>query len=130
MVSLGLNSALMSKEISAISHGGSPAAPLDLLPLLRGAPEVPILLGSPHLCRVAGVVWCGVVWCGVVWCGVVWCGVVWCGVVWCGVVWCGVVWCGVVWCGVVWCGVVWCGVVCRRRCHQKAMAGMSTHGYR
>ena len=62
--------------------------------------------------------------------GVVWCGVVWCGVVWCGVVWCGVVWCGVVWCGVVWCGVVWCGVVCRRRCYQKAMAGMSTHGYR
>ena len=55
---------------------------------------------------------------------------VWCGVVWCGVVWCGVVWCGVVWCGVVWCGVVWCGVVCRRRCYQKAMAGMSTHGYR
>ena len=53
-----------------------------------------------------------------------------CGVVWCGVVWCGVVWCGVVWCGVVWCGVVWCGVVCRRRCYQKAMAGMSTHGYR
>ena len=42
----------------------------------------------------------------------------------------GVVWCGVVWCGVVWCGVVWCGVVCRRRCYQKAMAGMSTHGYR
>ena len=63
-------------------------------------------------------------------CGVMWCGVVWCGVVWCGVVWCGVVWCGVVWCGVVWCGVVWCGVVCRRRCYQKAMAGMSTHGYR
>ena len=31
---------------------------------------------------------------------------------------------------VVWCGVVWCGVVCRRRCYQKAMAGMSTHGYR
>ena len=61
-------------------------------------------------------------------CGVVWCGVVWCGVVWCGVVWCGVVWCGVVWCGVVWCGVVWCGVVCRRRCYQKAKAGMSTHG--
>ena len=58
------------------------------------------------------------------------CGVVWCGVVWCGVVWCGVVWCGVVWCGVVWCGVVWCGVVCRRRCYQKAKAGMSTHGYR
>ena len=47
------------------------------------------------------------------------------GVVWCGVVWCGVVWCGVVWCGVVWCGVVWCGVVCRRRCYQMAMAGMS-----
>ena len=44
--------------------------------------------------------------------------------------WCGVVWCGVVWCGVVWCGVVWCGVVCRRRYYQKAMAGMSTHGYR
>ena len=80
-----------------------------------------------------GVVWCGVVWCGMVWCGVcgvVWCGVVWCGVVWCGVVWCGVVWCGVVWCGVMWCGVVWCGVVCRRRCYQKAMAWMSTHGYR
>ena len=50
--------------------------------------------------------------------------------VWCGVVWCGVVWCGVVWCGVVWCGVVWCGVVCRRRCYQKAKAGMSTQGYR
>ena len=33
------------------------------------------------------------------------------------------VWCGVVWYGVV--GVVWCGVVCRRRCYQKAMAGMS-----
>ena len=48
--------------------------------------------------------------------------------VWCGVVWCGVVWCGVVWCGVVWCGVVWCGVVCRRRCYQRAKAGMSTHG--
>ena len=41
---------------------------------------------------------------------------------------CGVVWCGVVWCGVVWCGVVWCGVVCRRRCYQRAKAGMSTHG--
>ena len=95
-----------------------------------------------------GAMWYGVVWCGVVWCGVVWCGVVWCGVVWCGVVWCGVVWdpprwqglcyhrahlwaasdSGVVWCGVVWCGVVWCGVVCRRRCYQKAKAGMSTHG--
>ena len=24
----------------------------------------------------------------------------------------------------------WCGVVCRRRCYQKAKAGMSTHGYR
>ena len=47
-----------------------------------------------------------------------------------GAVWCGVVWCGVVWCGVVWCGVVWCGVVCRRRCYQKAKAGMSTHGFR
>ena len=30
----------------------------------------------------------------------------------------------------VQCGVVWCGVVCRRRCYQKAMAGMSIHGYR
>ena len=77
-----------------------------------------------------GVVWCGVVWCGVVWGGVGWGGVGWGGVMWCGVVWCGVVWCGVVWCGVVWCGVVWCGVVCRRRCYQKAKAGMSTHGYR
>ena len=28
------------------------------------------------------------------------------------------------------CGVVWCGMVCRRRCYQKAMAGMSTHGCR
>ena len=33
-------------------------------------------------------------------------------------------------CSVVWGGCVGCGVVCRRRCYQKAMAGMSTHGYR
>ena len=26
--------------------------------------------------------------------------------------------------------LLWCGVACRRRCYQKAMAGMSTHGYR
>ena len=46
---------------------------------------------------------------------------------------CCVVWCSVVLCCVVWCGVdcvVWCGVVCRKRCYQKAIAGMSTHGYR
>ena len=33
-------------------------------------------------------------------------------------------------CAVVYCVVVWCVVLCRRRCYQKAMAGMSTHGYR
>ena len=43
---------------------------------------------------------------------------------------CGVLWGAVLRCGVVWCGVAWCGVVCRRRCYQKAMAGMSTDGYR
>ena len=90
-----------------------------------------------------GLVWTSVVWCGVGWggvgCGGVQCGVVcgvWCVVcgVWCVVcgVWCVVcgVWCVVcgVWCVVcgVWC-VVWCGVVCRRRCYQKAMAGMVLH---
>ena len=51
-----------------------------------------------------------------------------CGVLRCDV-WCAAVQCSAVWYGVVWCGVVWCGVVCRRRCYQKAMAGMSTHGY-
>ena len=25
--------------------------------------------------------------------------------------------------------ILWCGVMCRRRCNQKAMAGISTHGY-
>ena len=72
----------------------------------------------------------------------------------CSVVWCGVVWCGVpkallpegngrdvyprvqvngrgCVCGVrAVCKCVGCGVVCRRRCYQKAKAGMSTHGYR
>ena len=52
------------------------------------------------------------------------------GAVWCGVVRPGVVWCGVAWRGVAWRGVAWCGVVCRKRCYQKAMAGMSTHGYK
>ena len=37
---------------------------------------------------------------------------------------------GVAWRIVLRCGMVWCGVVCRRRCYQKAMAGMSTHRYR
>ena len=65
-----------------------------------------------------------------------------CGAVWCGVwgvygVWGGVgvgvlccVLCAVLCCVVLECSVVWCGVVCRRRCYQKAKAGMSTHGYR
>ena len=61
-------------------------------------------------------------------------------------VWCAGVKSGVVWCaeGAVTChlgrdalhtgnakrGCGVCGVVCRRRCYQKAKAGMSTHGYR
>ena len=109
------------KQSKRHSHVGAPRSAVEM---------TKHTIEDVHRMGHQGCAWCGVVWCGVVWCGVVWCGVVWCGVVWCGVVWCGVVWCGVVWCGVVWCGVVWCGVVCRRRCYQKAMAGMSTHGYR
>ena len=41
--------------------------------------------------------------------------------------WCVVLRCCVVSCGVVWSRLVWCGVVCRRRCYQKAMAGMVLH---
>ena len=53
-----------------------------------------------------------------------------CCVVLCYVVLCCVVLCCVVLCCVVLCCVVLCCVVlCRRRCYQKAMAGMSTHGY-
>ena len=48
-----------------------------------------------------------------------------------GVVLCCVVLCCVVLCCVVLCCVVLrCVVLCRRRCYQKAKAGMSTHGYR
>ena len=39
---------MLSKGISEISRGGPPAAPLHLLPLLRRAPEVSGLLGSPE----------------------------------------------------------------------------------
>ena len=54
-----------------------------------------------------------------------------CAVVLCCVVLCCVVLCCVVLCCVVLCCVVFCCVVlCRRRCYQKAKAGMSTHGYR
>ena len=87
-----------------------------------------------------GTVWYGVVWCGeeghgVAWHGVagrgrarrsvVWCGVAWYGMVWHGVVWCGVAWCGAAWLGMVCCSVVRYGLVCRMRCYQMAMAGMS-----
>ena len=33
-------------------------------------------------------------------------------------------------CVVLYCVVLCCVVLCRRRCYQKAKAGMSTHGYR
>ena len=65
----------------------------------------------------------------VVLCCVVLCCVVLCCVVLCCVVLCCVVLCCVVLCCVVLCCVVLCGAaLCRRRCYQKAMAKMSTHG--
>ena len=45
--------------------------------------------------------------------------------------WCGAGWCGagraVLCCAVLCCAVLCCAVLCRRRCYQKAMAGMSCH---
>ena len=67
----------------------------------------------------------GVVRSDVVWCGLICSSVE--SVVWCGVVCYGAMWCGVLPRIVVWCGTVRCGVVCRRRCYQKAMAGMVLH---
>ena len=80
------------------------------------------MVGLPILlCYVSSDALCCVVLCCVVLCCVVLCCVVLCCVVLCCVVLCCVVLCCVVLC---------CVVLCRRRCYQKAMAGISTHGYR
>ena len=84
-------------------------------------PHCPGAVGSGPPAALCCVVLCCVVLCCVVLCCVVLRCVVLCCVVLCCVVLCCVVLCCVVLC---------CVVLCQKHCYQKAMARMSTHGYK